>query len=674
MIDDGSQLPVPSAEGVLAKTPLPHLLVYASDRQLTGTMVLASPSGQEAATILFIEGQPTKVRTPQNAVYLGRVLLELGFISESALNFSLRKLADGKQLHGQILLRAGSLQQDKLIEGLRVQLVRKLTGLSGLPPETCFRYYDGFDALHRYGGDDLIQVDPFPIVWAAIRQDPPWDHVHAALTRVTSVGMRASNAAQIARFAFGPEEQAVVDLLRARALRLHEMTAVAKLPPRITQLLAYCLLITKQVELVRESQLPPPIAGVDEERPSARHKLPTEPPQSPNAAAVAKVQLSQHSTGARSRGAIAEPKGPPLPWDDRVTPPPANAPVAYTHGTPPPPAVRSPMVVPTPGAFVPAHPPTSAGPPSASSPVSKRAPLSANDPVHTKPTKPSMGVVKVATPAATSAVPSSSSRMRAAKEATPELAARREEILSRAEAIDRQNYFEMLGLDIDATPDQASAAYLQLAKAWHPDRLPGALADVKDACARVFSHLSEANQTLTDPEKRGRYMQLLKEGGATPESQAKIAAVIGAATDFQKAEIFLRRSDLAQAEAHCRKAVEADPEQAEYHAMLAWLEAQKPNMQSGSASEGLIDRLTKALEKNPRCERAYFYRGMLHKKLNHEVEAVRDFKRASALNPRNIDAQREVRIFEMRKGPASTPPGKRKEDDKGGLFGKLFKK
>src|SRR5215471_19427793 len=58
------------------------------------------------------------------------------------------------------------------------------------------------------------------------------------------------------------------------------------------------------------------------------------------------------------------------------------------------------------------------------------------------------------------------------KALTPELQARRETVLRRAEAIDRENYFSMLGVPRDATDDAIQTAYYALAKAWHPDRLP----------------------------------------------------------------------------------------------------------------------------------------------------------------------------------------------------------
>jgi tetratricopeptide (TPR) repeat protein len=262
-----------------------------------------------------------------------------------------------------------------------------------------------------------------------------------------------------------------------------------------------------------------------------------------------------------------------------------------------------------------------------------------------------------------------------------ELAQRKREILERAASIDKEDYFVMLDLDRDATIDEVREKFFALAKVWHPDRVPPTLADVREACGRVFARMSEAHQTLTDAERRERYMRLLKDGGATPEAQATITAVVEAATNFQKAEICLKRNDLVQAESLVRKAVEADPQQPEYLALAAWLEALKPESQSFDATALAIQRLDKAIQLSSKCERAYFYRGQLHKRNGDIARAVRDFRKAADLNPRNIDAAREVRLHEMRlqRGSVPPPPGKRepKSDppkQPGGLFGKLFKK
>jgi curved DNA-binding protein CbpA len=266
---------------------------------------------------------------------------------------------------------------------------------------------------------------------------------------------------------------------------------------------------------------------------------------------------------------------------------------------------------------------------------------------------------------------------------SPEHQLRRKEILERSQYIDREDYFQMLDVERTATSEELREAFFKLAKVWHPDRLPEPLSDARESCARVFGRMSEAHQTLTDAKKRARYMTLLTEGGATPEAQATIALVVEAATNFQKAEICLKRNDLAQAEALCKQAHDADPQQPDYLALLAWLRSMKPEGQTASGAQGAIKLLDRAVGLSARCERAYFYRGQIHKRLGNTQLAIRDFRKAADLNPRNIDAVREVRLHEMRsqKGgsvppPASiAPPRKGKPEAKpSGLFGKLFKK
>lgn len=263
-----------------------------------------------------------------------------------------------------------------------------------------------------------------------------------------------------------------------------------------------------------------------------------------------------------------------------------------------------------------------------------------------------------------------------------------EEILDRAATIDRADYFSMLDLARDATPDEAESSFLALAKRWHPDRLPPDLGPVRDACSRVFGRMSEARATLVNSEHRSRYMQLLAEGSGSPEMQESVAKVIEAATNFQKAEVCFRRHDYMQAEALCRKAVEADATQPDYHALLAWLIALKPENQSPEKTRASIQMLDRAIAMSEKCEKAHFWRGMLFKRLGRADVAVRDFKRAAELNPRNIDAAREVRLYRMRGGrrtsnpppptptPGSDPPPKpdKPDENRSGIFGRLFKK
>lgn len=66
-----------------------------------------------------------------------------------------------------------------------------------------------------------------------------------------------------------------------------------------------------------------------------------------------------------------------------------------------------------------------------------------------------------------------------------------------------KDYYQILGINRDATPDQIKKAFRKLAVRFHPDKNPGN----KEAETR-FKEITEANEVLSDPEKRKRYDQL----------------------------------------------------------------------------------------------------------------------------------------------------------------------
>ena len=122
----------------------------------------------------------------------------------------------------------------------------------------------------------------------------------------------------------------------------------------------------------------------------------------------------------------------------------------------------------------------------------------------------------------------------------------------------------------------------------------------------------------------------------------------------------------------------ADPQQAEYLALLTWIESMKPGSQGLEDTLEKIEQMSKAIGLNPKCERAYFYRAMLHKRLGNESKSYKDFQKSLELNPRNVDSAREIRLQEMRGQVTVTEPGKPTGKSpppaKPGLFDRFFKK
>src|SRR2546425_8545471 len=70
-------------------------------------------------------------------------------------------------------------------------------------------------------------------------------------------------------------------------------------------------------------------------------------------------------------------------------------------------------------------------------------------------------------------------------------------------AVKFKDYYELLGVKRDATDEQIRQAYRKLARKHHPDVNPG------DRVAEdKFKEINEANEGLSDPQKRRRYDQL----------------------------------------------------------------------------------------------------------------------------------------------------------------------
>ena len=67
---------------------------------------------------------------------------------------------------------------------------------------------------------------------------------------------------------------------------------------------------------------------------------------------------------------------------------------------------------------------------------------------------------------------------------------------------EKRDYYEVLGLSKGASEDEIKRAYRKLAKKYHPDLNPG-----NKEAEEKFKEINEANDVLSNPEKRQRYDQ-----------------------------------------------------------------------------------------------------------------------------------------------------------------------
>src|ERR687883_524716 len=87
-----------------------------------------------------------------------------------------------------------------------------------------------------------------------------------------------------------------------------------------------------------------------------------------------------------------------------------------------------------------------------------------------------------------------------------------------------KDYYDILGVKRNATQKEISSAFRKLARKHHPDVNPG-----NEQAEARFKEISEANEVLSDPEKRKLYDQFGKDWQA---AQAAGAAGAGPGAGF----------------------------------------------------------------------------------------------------------------------------------------------
>jgi tetratricopeptide (TPR) repeat protein len=248
-----------------------------------------------------------------------------------------------------------------------------------------------------------------------------------------------------------------------------------------------------------------------------------------------------------------------------------------------------------------------------------------------------------------------------------EVLARKKEIESVFESLGKLSHYDMLGVGPESPASVIQSAFLQQAKRWHPDKLEAELLAWKPQVNRVFGRITEAHQVLTDPRRRAEYDRSLS-GEVQEDEQEVVQRALSAAAAFQKAQVLVKRMEWDEALELANLALKDDPEQAEYIAFVAWLEARKLRGGAPEAYQLLLDRLSRASRLQPNNLKVRMYRADVLKAAGRLQDALREYRHVADADPNNVDAQRELRLHKMRAGTATNTSAEHR------LFGKLFKK
>lgn len=205
---------------------------------------------------------------------------------------------------------------------------------------------------------------------------------------------------------------------------------------------------------------------------------------------------------------------------------------------------------------------------------------------------------------------------------------RQKEILAQEAKCESSNLFEVLGVSSGATTDDVRLAFRELSRKFHPDRFFGKqLGPFKGRLDKIFRKLVEANQTLSDPDKRRAYLE------ANPFVRAAIRAQTGSGV-FQapaaKSEAELARDkerqsrlarhpylaragkvhelvarakecvtkkEFSQAFTHLNTAAQMDPQNAEVKVMLADVRRMNEQLRSDASLKAATEALDRGDDK-----------------------------------------------------------------------------
>ena len=189
---------------------------------------------------------------------------------------------------------------------------------------------------------------------------------------------------------------------------------------------------------------------------------------------------------------------------------------------------------------------------------------------------------------------------------SPEAAKMQAEVLDRLDHLDSLDFYELLGVPRNTNTGTIRKAYFLAAKRYHPDAIARlGLQDIRSQTGEVFSKIAEANEVLSNNERRSAYDRSLESG----VSGIDVTRIAQAETCYRKGEILIHMGDFRAALEYMKNAVQLYPEEATYQSDLAWCYYKK----SPPEREPALERIRKAIALDPSNSVALFRQGLIER-------------------------------------------------------------
>jgi len=597
--------------GTLSTIPFAKLLSELKQVFATGALELAREKVKK--TIWIADGVPVSAKSNAMGETLGAVLVKMGKLSESQRAESVEKMQKEKKRHGEVLVALGICKQKDINSALQAQARAKVIN--------CFAWDDGaydFKPLNDIPGDHPeLKMSFGALIAAGVKQRYDLPRLRKVLLPHIGETPRFKDdmADVFAELKLEDAEKKVIEALKGRrslaeVLALSDMDELELHRVLVTAAFAGVVLFSPEGNVTRQYRLDNGSEKANE--PSQIGRPPKPQPERPTAGSAAREKTREPSVDLRDvegeKTNVQE--EPPDVFGEKE----AGVDFGAELGR------------------------------------ELRAELEGDDepkPVKAPPPPPKKVEKAKEKPVVAKAAP------RAAQELTeppetrtdPEIEAKVKAALTRLRA---QNHYEKLGVATEALAATIKAAYLRLAKEYHPDRLvQDGGAGVKDKADELFAMVADAYHTLTDETKRKKYDDEVLRG-IKDDASDEANAILNAEHQFLKGERLLKAGNLAKAFEAFSQAVELYPKESEYQACYGWTifkMAHPADEKKANEGEKIIRN---ALTMNARNDKAHLFLGQIALLKSNIDDARKHFDKALEIQPDNVDAQRELRVLDMR--------------------------
>ncbi len=222
--------------------------------------------------------------------------------------------------------------------------------------------------------------------------------------------------------------------------------------------------------------------------------------------------------------------------------------------------------------------------------------------------------------------------------------------------------FEVLNAKDSASDEDLRGRFMDLAKQYHTDAArPGAAPELLDAMRAIFTFVQETYATIESNEKREKYRQIRALGYTGRESEEEVVRrVLEAEIGFKKAKTLVRLNKFDEALGELRDAVAKKPKDVELRIHLRYYEFLATALNRAAEAERCLAEIVGMMK----GDNAELISGLLILKvLQREEAAIKVFRRVLKQDPKNHEAESEVRLLTMRE--------ERKAKDKRSILGTI---